>query len=105
MEEVRPLGLRYARRAVRDLAETFDCLEARSPSGASKVTRRIRMAAGKLAKLPGIGTPTEFPGVRRLPIVRCPYAIFYRIAADGAEVVILHVRHTSRRSARAADVA
>ena len=37
----------------------------------------------------------ERPGIRRTPLVRYPYVIYYKLAAG--EVTILRVRHTARR--------
>jgi hypothetical protein len=39
--------------------------------------------------------PVDRAGHRRLPVLRYPYVVLYRIAAD--ELLILHIRHTARR--------
>jgi toxin ParE1/3/4 len=37
----------------------------------------------------------ERPGVRRVPLVRYPYILFYKVLAD--EVVVLRVVHGARK--------
>ncbi|HEY4775236.1 MAG TPA: type II toxin-antitoxin system RelE/ParE family toxin [Xanthobacteraceae bacterium] len=38
---------------------------------------------------------TEEPNVRRMPVGRYPFLVFYTVDQD--EVVILHVRHGARK--------
>jgi plasmid stabilization system protein ParE len=38
---------------------------------------------------------TERPGVRRVPLVRYPYLIFYKVLGD--EVIVLRVVHGARK--------
>jgi toxin ParE1/3/4 len=67
----------------------------RSPSGAANVLAAIKSTISTLSFFPQIGRLVDDAGHRRLPVPRYPYVIFYRLAED--ELVILHVRHASRR--------
>lgn len=84
----------YAPRALRDLKEISRYLVERSPSGATNVMTAIKASIDALVAFPEIGPPVDSAGHRRLPVLRFSYVIFYRIAGD--EILVLHVRHTSR---------
>jgi toxin ParE1/3/4 len=85
----------YAPRALRDLREIAAYLSGRNPSGAANVLAAIKSSIDTLSFFPQIGRLVDEGGHRRVPVVRYPYGIFYRIS--GAELIILHIRHTSRR--------
>jgi plasmid stabilization system protein ParE len=86
----------YSPRAVSDLAAIADYLTERSLQGALAVERRIREVIDRLAEFPGMGRElTQRPGVRAMPLGRYPYLIFYTALEN--ELVVLHVRHASRR--------
>jgi toxin ParE1/3/4 len=85
----------YAPRAHRDLEAIAEYLLQRSPSGAANVLAAIKSSIEVLEAFPEIGRVVDDAGHRRLAVARFPYVIFYRI--EGTEVVILHIRHTSRR--------
>ena len=90
------MRVRYTPRARDDLREIYAFLYARSPRGASNVRAAIREAVARLGREPRRGQETDWPSVRRLPVVRYRYAIYFRVR-DG-EVHIVHIRHTSRQS-------
>ena len=85
----------YAPRALRDLTGIAAYLTERNPSGAANVLGAIKSSIDTLNYFPRIGRVVDKAGHRRVPIVRYPYIIFYRI--DGDAIIILHIRHTSRR--------
>jgi addiction module RelE/StbE family toxin len=85
----------YAPRALRDLEEITAYLTKRNPAGATNVLRAIKSSIETLSFLPRIGRVVDNAGHRRVPVLRYPYLVFYRIA--GYELLILHVRHSSRR--------
>jgi toxin ParE1/3/4 len=85
----------YAPRALRDLKFISLYLLERNPAGAANVLGAIKSSIETLAFFPQIGRLVDNAGHRRVPVVQYPYVIFYRIEAD--ELLILHVRHTSRR--------
>jgi toxin ParE1/3/4 len=85
----------YAPRALRDLEGIAAHLAERSPTGAGNVLAAIKSSVDLLSFFPEIGRLVDEAGHRRLPVLSYPYAVFYRIAGD--ELLVLHVRHTSRR--------
>ena len=85
----------YAPRALRDLEAIGAYLAERSPAAAVRVLGAIKSSIDALSFFPQIGRLVDDVGHRRVPVVRYPYLIFYRIAGD--ELLILHIRHSSRR--------
>ena len=88
------MKLGYAPRALRDLQGIAAYLVQRSPSGAENVLSAIKSSIDALTVFPEMAPVVDDRHHRRLPVLRYPYAIFYRIAGD--ELLILHIRHTSR---------
>ena len=82
-----------------DLHEIYSYLFARTSRGALNVHSTIRNAAAFLGQGPRRGQDTDAADVRRLPVVRYNYAIYFRVRGD--EVQIVHVCHTSRQLPRA----
>jgi toxin ParE1/3/4 len=85
----------YAPRALRDLESIASYLVERNPAGAINVLGAIKSSVDTLSFFPQIGRLVDNAGHRRVPVLRYPYLIFYRVAGD--ELLILHIRHTSRR--------
>ena len=89
------MKVRYTRRALRQLAEILDYVDARSPQGAENIKRRLQAIIDLLADHPNSGRITSKPGIRRAVVRPYPYVIFYRPDATG--IVIHGVRHAARR--------
>jgi plasmid stabilization system protein ParE len=85
----------YSPRAMRDLQSISAHLVERNPTGAASVVGAIKSSIETLSFFPQIGRVVDNAGHRRLPVLRYPYLIYYRVAED--ELLILHIRHTSRR--------
>jgi len=85
----------YAPRALRDLESIANYLVERNPAGAANVLAAIKSSIDTLSFFPLIGRLVDDAGHRRVPVLRYPYVIFYRTTGD--ELLILHIRHTSRR--------
>ena len=85
----------YAPRALRDLQGLSAYLVERSPAGAGNVLAAIRSSINTLSYFPEIGPLVDDAGHRRISVPRYPYVIFYRIDTD--DLLILDIRHTSRR--------
>jgi len=85
----------FAPRALRDLTEIDAYLNDRSPSGALRVLAAIKSSIEALEAFPEIGRIVDELQHRRLPVFHFPYVMFYRIV--GNDILILHIRHTSRR--------
>jgi plasmid stabilization system protein ParE len=81
----------YAPRALRDLEAIEDYLQAHHPSIPRYVFGTVKTKIESLAVFPGIGTELSAAGLRRMPIVRYPYVVFYR--PDRFDIIILHIRH------------
>jgi plasmid stabilization system protein ParE len=78
------------------MTEVLDYIEARSPSGAENVKRRLQSVIDLLADHPNSGHITTSKGnIRRFVVNPYPYVIFYR--ADATSIVIHGVRHAARR--------
>lgn len=58
------------------------------------VVQRIEATSRQIGMFPEIG-PQKYRFVRMFPVGRFPYLIFYAIEND--EVVVLTIRHSSRR--------
>jgi len=90
------MRVRFTRRAKRDISEIYDWLADRNPLAARQVEDFILKASLGLAEFPMMGVPTDLVQVRRLPLVRYPYTIFYRVDDTSGFVDILRVVHGSR---------
>src|SRR4051794_13616209 len=95
MGETWAVKVRYTRRALRQIADILDYIEARSPQGADNVKRRLQAVIGLLAVHPEAGHATNKGAIRRVVVTPYPYVIFYR--PDAAGIVIHGVRHAARR--------
>ena len=89
------MKVRYTRRAIRQLAEILDYVDARSPQGAENIKRRLQAIIDLLADHPNSGRLTNKRDIRRAVVRPYPYVIFYRPDATG--IVIHGVRHTARK--------
>ena len=89
------MKIRYTRRALRQMTEVLDYIEARSPSGAENVKRRLQGIIDLLAGHPNSGRTTNKGTLRRFAVSPYPYVIFYSTDATG--IVIHGVRHAARR--------
>lgn len=92
----------FAPRALRDLVEIENYLKERSPAGARNVLAAIRSAIGDLSDFPRIGVPIDGQDRHRLPVLRYPYLVYYRVS--DTEVFILHIRHGARRPVETEDL-
>ena len=89
------MKVEYSERAISDLNKVAADSRAFGEVVADAVEAHIRDAIGQVAWDPGSAHEvTQRPGVHVVPLVRFPFAIFYRVLQD--RVRILHVRHTSR---------
>lgn len=89
------MKVRYTRRAIRQLAEILDYVDARSPQGAENIKRRLQAIIDLLADHPNSGRLTNKRDIRRAVVRPYPYVILYRPDATG--IVIHGVRHTARK--------
>ena len=85
-----------SRLALAELDEILGFIRARSPFGARNVEARMRRAFDHIANHPEAAERVEQrPTVRRMPLARYPYIIYYEVSAD--EVTVLRILHGGRR--------
>jgi toxin ParE1/3/4 len=91
------MRIRYTETALAEIDAIFSYIEADNPAAAAAVKARIEHTIGLIGRFPKIGRVKYQQIVRMLPARRYPqYLIFYAI--EGDEVVILNVRHGTRRT-------
>lgn len=90
------MRVRYTRQAQLDPADIHDHIATDNPPAARRLEDYIRAAVAMIETYPGLGITTDEPDVRRLPIGRFPYTVFYQIAHSESEVHILRVTHAAR---------
>ena len=85
-----------SRLALAELDEILAYIAERSPRGANNVEMRFRHAFDLIARHPEAAERVvQRPGVRRLPLVRYPYAVYYEIGPEA--VTVLQIIHCARR--------
>jgi len=91
------MKLRLASEAIQDIVEIAEYLRARSPNAALRVRTAILESLESLALFPQLGRRQALEGVRKLVMRRYPYLIYYSIDELSDQVVVLSIRHASRR--------
>lgn len=66
------MKIAFSRRALRQIEDIHHFIAAHDVEAARRVVGRIRELCDALADFPGIGTMTDQPTVRALPLVRYP---------------------------------
>jgi toxin ParE1/3/4 len=90
------MRLVLSRFALAELDEILGYLSQRSPLGAEHVEARMRSALAHIARHPEAAERLhERPDVRRLPLGRYPYVIYYEF--DSEVVTVLRIVHGARR--------
>ena len=86
----------YAERARRDIGDIYDAISKQSLDAAQRVEDFICAACDGHTDFPYATAATDELNVRRLPLVRYPYTIFYRIRTDVECIEIARVIHGAR---------
>ena len=86
----------YADRARQDIAAIYDYIALSNVRAAQTVEDAIRGTCDALADFPFAAPSTDEPNVRRAPLVRYPYTIFYRVDEQRELVQIARVIHAAR---------
>jgi plasmid stabilization system protein ParE len=86
----------YAHRARDDIANIYDNIAVDNPTAAQRVEDMIRATCEGLADFPYRFPATDEINVRRVPLVRFFYTIFYRIDAGRGLVEIARVIYSAR---------
>jgi len=87
-----PISLRP--RAEADLADTFAWYEGRLPGLGAAFLRSVDVCLERIQRHPEV-YPEAHPRVRRAPIRRFPYGVFYVIREDRIDVLAFY--HARRR--------
>ena len=91
------MKIRLDAQAKSDLKEIRDyLLQHARETAANRVRDHLRTRIARLAKTPAIGVRTTDPNVRILSPAKYPYRIYFSVQPD--TIVILHIRHTARRT-------
>ena len=90
------MRIAYAPRALRDIDEILGHIHERNPRGAHNVSVAIEHAIRMCARNPRAAAQTDEPGVRRRPLGRYRYTIFYRALTRGEGIEIVRVVHSAR---------
>ena len=85
----------YTRRSLADFDEIFRRGLRFGKPVSKQVERHIRARCATLATFPEVGSSTDLEDVRRLPMARYPFTVFYRIDRDSNRIEILRVVHGS----------
>ena len=94
---MRPVRLRFGRRARRQLDNIRDYIHERNPEAATRVIARIRQSANRLLDFPNLGPHGLVAGTHELVIVGLPYVIVYRLVGDeDGTIDILGIFHSAQ---------
>ncbi|OGG74032.1 hypothetical protein A3A40_01740 [Candidatus Kaiserbacteria bacterium RIFCSPLOWO2_01_FULL_54_20] len=88
------MKLRLIPQATQDLHDIRAYLVPHSSSGAEHVRLAIESTIDLLALFPGIARNTDIEDVRVILVTSYPYLVYHRLTKK--EVVVIHVRHSSR---------
>ncbi|MEJ2625426.1 MAG: type II toxin-antitoxin system RelE/ParE family toxin [Pseudolabrys sp.] len=90
------MRVRFSKRALAQLDEILSGLNQVNPFAAQRFEQRIRSIAQRIGRFPqGFQEVEERPGVRKVPLVRYPYLMFYKVFGD--EAVVLRIIHGARK--------
>ncbi|MDC7784900.1 type II toxin-antitoxin system RelE/ParE family toxin [Rhodoplanes sp. TEM] len=93
------MRLELSHAAAAELDELLGYIGERSPSGAAHVEASLRQAFDRIRRHPEAAERVdERPSIRRIPLVRYPYVIYYEVGED--VVTILRILHGARRQPR-----
>ncbi len=90
------MKVRYRERALSDIDEIFQFINARSPVGARKVLHALADAIDEIGAYPLASPVSSDADIRVKILTRYRYKIFYSIVDDDF-IEIVHVRHAARR--------
>jgi toxin ParE1/3/4 len=90
------MKLRWSKLALAELDTILSGLAAKNPTAAQRFEFRVHQIAQRIERFPeGFQEVAERRGIRRVPLVRYPYLIFYTLS--GGEVIVLRVVHGARK--------
>jgi toxin ParE1/3/4 len=97
------IKVRLHSRARLDLAEIRDFIrQAYGPESAERIRLHLKSRIERLGRSPPVGIASDLLGIRILSPTRYPYRIYF--TRTDTAVSVLHIRHTSRKLAKAEDL-
>ena len=91
MEKVRPVKLRFTRRALRQFSSIAEFIAKEDTAAALRVGKRIQSVCRLLAEVPGMGRQGVLAGTREMSVPGLSYVIVHRVTIE--EVVVLGIYH------------
>ena len=91
------MKLRFTPRAIADLTEIADYLHACNPAASRRVRTAIYDDLKNLILFPRAGRRQKVEGVRKFVMRKYGYLVYYTVDEAAEEIVILNVKHPSRR--------
>ena len=90
------MKVRFTRGALAQLAAIRSDLTAKNPAAAQAFETRIRQVSMRISQFPhSFQAVAQRPGVRRAPLLRYPFLVFYKVVAE--EAIIVRIIHGARR--------
>jgi plasmid stabilization system protein ParE len=90
------MKVRFSRIALAELNSIFAALVAKDVRAAQSFELRILQISERIGQFPdGFQEVAERPGIRRVPLVRYPHVVYYKVV--GGEVIVLRIVHGARR--------
>ena len=97
MAAIRPLEVRWSRRARLQVSSIQEYLGERSPAAAKRVGTALRAASRLLKDLPNAGRTGSLKGTREWVVRGLPYIIVYEVVEERGELRILGVFHQAQK--------
>jgi toxin ParE1/3/4 len=91
------MKLRLTPRARLDLIGIADSIRTRNPAAALAVRRAILSSLQTVVMFPEMGRRQSVEGVRKLITRRYRYLVYYTVALEAEEIVVLTIQHPARR--------
>jgi toxin ParE1/3/4 len=91
------MKLRFTPRATADLIEIADYIHAYNPAAAKRVRAAIYESLQNLILFPHVGRKQKVEGLRKFVTRKYAYLVYYTVDESAEEIVVLNVKHPSRR--------
>jgi toxin ParE1/3/4 len=90
------MKVRWSKLALAEVDAIMSDLAAKNPTVAERFEFRIRQIGERIGQYPqAFQEVAQRGGIRRVPLVRYPYLVFYTLS--GGEVLVLRVVHGARK--------
>ncbi len=86
---------RLTRAAIADVAAIKSFVSRENSQAAANIVAHVYRQIQLLSHFPEMGQATDLDGVRRIPVGRYPYIVYYEVLNE--EVIVHHIRHAARR--------